>query len=129
MAAARRWRHRSRRDRPSPARRENRARAGVCLARSSIPPRNRRWRKREWPLLLSLLRRRRALHHLQIEGSGHERARVRVLWRGEEPPGGTLLDDLAVLHHQHVMRERAHDAEIVADEEIGQAIALLERAQ
>lgn len=41
----------------------------------------------------------------------------------------TLFDDLAMLHHHHPMAKRAHDFQIVGDEEIAQSFLVLQLAQ
>ena len=48
---------------------------------------------------------------------GEQRARVRMLGRGEHALDLALLDDLAALHHADSVGELAHDAEIVGDEQ------------
>src|SRR5690606_38341320 len=58
----------------------------------------------------------RALDDLQIECGRGQRARVRLARRGEDLLGSALLDDDAVLQHQHAVAHRAHDAQVVADE-------------
>ena len=42
--------------------------------------------------------------------------------------GGALLDDLAVAHHDHFVAQRAHHAQIMADEHVGQAVPCLQIA-
>ncbi len=59
------------------------------------------------------LRRRRIGPRL----GGKQRARIGVLGRGEHPLDGAVLDDLAVLHHADPLRDFAHNAEIVGDEQ------------
>jgi hypothetical protein len=46
----------------------------------------------------------------EVEGGGHERAGVGVFGGGQDPLGGAGLDDLAVLHDEDLVSERAHDA-------------------
>jgi hypothetical protein len=63
-------------------------------------------------------------------GHGREqRLRVGVLRRAEERLGLALLHDLSEVHDRHSIGEIAHHAEIVRDEEIGEAELLLEVAQ
>ena len=59
------------------------------------------------------LRRRRIGLRLGRE----QRARIRMLGRGEHALDRALLDDLAALHHADPVGELAHDAEIVGDEQ------------
>ena len=48
---------------------------------------------------------------------GEQRARIRMLGRGEDALDRALLDDLALLHDADPVGELAHDAEIVGDEQ------------
>ena len=43
--------------------------------------------------------------------------------------GGAALDDLAVLHDEDFVRQCAHDPKIVAEEQVGEAVAGLQFAQ
>src|SRR5438067_10511928 len=54
--------------------------------------------------------------------------RIGVLRRVEDGVDRTELDDPAEIHHEHAVADVAHDAEIVADEHIGQVELPLERA-
>src|SRR5216683_7193405 len=84
------------------------------------------------PALREASRRARALLRRQcgeIEGGGHERAGVGMFGGGHHAVGGAGLDDLAVLHDQDLVGERAHDPQVVADEEVGEAVARLQFAQ
>jgi len=47
----------------------------------------------------------------------------------EDRIGRTLLDDMAIPHHQHLIGQRADHAQIMADEDIGEAVTLLQVAQ
>ena len=49
----------------------------------------------------------------------------------DDNPGsvGAVLDHLAVLHDQHLAGQRADHLQVVADEEVGQAVLLLQLAQ
>ncbi len=51
---------------------------------------------------------------------------LRVL---EDRLGRALLDDLAGAQHDHLVGERPHDLEVVADEQVGEAVLFLELAQ
>ncbi len=59
------------------------------------------------------LRRRR----IGLRLGGEQRLRIGMLRRGENLLDGAVLDDLAVLHHADALRDLAHDAEIVGDEQ------------
>ena len=59
------------------------------------------------------LRRRR----IGLRLGGKQRAGIGMLRRGEDLRDRALLDDLAVLHHADPLRDLAHDAEIVGDEQ------------
>ena len=47
----------------------------------------------------------------------------------EDLGGGAGFHDLAVFHDEHVARERAYHAKVVADEEICQIVIRLQSAQ
>ena len=47
---------------------------------------------------------------------------------GDEVFGFALLDDLAVLEHEDAVRHGADDGEVVADEEVGEAVLALQFA-
>ena len=49
--------------------------------------------------------------------------------RSEDLRGGALLDHPAVPHHDHLVGERAHHAQVVADEQVGEAVPRLQLAQ
>ena len=51
----------------------------------------------------------------------NQRARVGVRRRREQPVGIATLDDAAEIHHRHFVAHLADHAQIVADEEIGEA--------
>ncbi len=58
----------------------------------------------------------------QRAGRGcQQRLGVGVQRPGEDARLGALLDRVAQVHHQHLVRDVAHHAEVVRDEEIGQA--------
>ena len=59
----------------------------------------------------------------EVERGGHQGAGVGVLGGGHDLLGQAGLDDLAVLHDEDLVRQGADDAEIVADEQIGEAVA------
>ena len=67
-------------------------------------------------LLLRIGRRHRA----------EQRARVRMQRRRVELLGRALLDDLAEVHHRDALADVPHDAEIVRDEEEGDAELVLQ---
>ena len=60
---------------------------------------------------------------------GEQRSRVGLARRVEQRLGLALLDDVAVLHHQHAVRHRAHHRQVVADEEVAHAVAPLQLGQ
>jgi hypothetical protein len=68
-------------------------------------------------------------HRGEVEGGGHQGADVGVFGPGHHPLGGAGLDDLAVFHDEDFVRQCAHDPKIVADEEVGEAVAGLQFAQ
>ena len=88
-----------------------------------------------WPTTLRSTPRLIGKPHLQIVGRDHhrrvrprrrriglrlggeQRARIRMLGRGEHALDRALLDDLALLHHADPVGELAHDAEVVGDEQ------------
>ena len=49
--------------------------------------------------------------------------------RGHDLSGRPLLDDTTLLHHQHPVADGADDAEVVGDEEVGQAQVAAEIGQ
>src|SRR5215831_15004286 len=59
----------------------------------------------------------------EIECCRHQGTRVRVLGRGHDLFGRTGLDNPAVLHDQNLVRQRTHDAQVVADEQISEPVA------
>jgi len=59
----------------------------------------------------------------EVEGGGHQRAGVGVFGGGHNALCGAGFNDPAVLHDQDLVGQRAHDPQIVADEEIGEAVA------
>jgi hypothetical protein len=65
----------------------------------------------------------------EVEGGGHQCAGVGVLGGGHHAIGGAGLDDLAVHHDEDFVRQCGHDAKIVADEQVGEAVAGLQFAQ
>jgi hypothetical protein len=54
-------------------------------------------------------------HGGDVEGAGHQGARVGVFGGGNDAVGRASFDDLAVLHDEDFVRERAHDTEVVAE--------------
>ncbi len=65
----------------------------------------------------------------QREGGLEERAGVVVPRVGEDAVGGAGFDHVALLHHHDLVRHGADDAQVVADEDIGEAPFALEVAQ
>src|ERR1700730_7004414 len=53
----------------------------------------------------------------EAAGGGQQGAGLGVLGGAHHPVGGAGLDDLAVLHDEDFVCQRAHDAQIVADKE------------
>src|SRR4029078_5834917 len=66
---------------------------------------------------------------LELEGSRKQRLGVVGLGFGEHPARRSLLDELALAEHDNRIGERAHDLEIVTDEEVGEFVLLLQLAQ
>ena len=64
-----------------------------------------------------------------FERRSHESRRVFGLGVAEDLLDRALLDDLAVLHDHDAVAERAHDLEVVRDEEVGEARLVLQLAQ
>ena len=65
-------------------------------------------------------------------GHGHgrdEALRVRLLRGTEDLTGRTLLDDLAVAHHDDAVGERVDDGQVVADEQAGESEVALQSLQ
>ena len=63
------------------------------------------------------------------DGGGFEKGpRVGVLGGGHHLVGGAALDDGAVAHDRDIVGDRADDGEVVADEEAGEAVLLLQPA-
>ena len=54
---------------------------------------------------------------VRLRLGGKKRARIRVSGRGKDPFDGAVFDDLAFLHHADLLRDLAHDAEVVGDEQ------------
>ena len=59
----------------------------------------------------------------------HQRLRIGVLRVGEYLLRRAALHHLPILHDDHLVGHGAHDREVVADEEIGEAVRLLQAAQ
>ena len=57
------------------------------------------------------------------------RARVGMLGGAHHPIGRAGLDDPAVLHDEDLVRESAHDPQVVADEQVSEAVPGLQFAQ
>ena len=55
------------------------------------------------------------------KGSGEKRARIIALRIGEQLCGRAVLHDLALAHDDDLIGEGAHDPQVVADEQIGEA--------
>src|SRR5712692_4975329 len=66
---------------------------------------------------------------LQVEGRRHERARVRRPGLLEDARGRTVLDHHAVTHDEDLVGERPDDTEVVADEEVGEAVTALQLSE
>ena len=66
---------------------------------------------------------------LRSRAGGEQRLGVFGLGPLEDRLGGPGLHHEAVAQHDHLVAERADDLEVVADEEIGEAVPRLERAQ
>ncbi len=66
---------------------------------------------------------------LEIEGGGQQGLRVGLARALEDLARGTFLDDLAVLHHQHMIGQGADHAQVVADEHVGEVALVLQLAQ
>ena len=81
-----------------------------------------RWRRdRRWDLALkneSVF----GVVCLHLWHGGDECHGVRVLWLGEDALDWSDLNDLAEIHHSDAVREVADDVEVVADEEVGEAL-------
>jgi len=72
---------------------------------------------------LAILRRNRR----EVESGRHEAAGVGVLGGGHHTRSVNAgLEDLATFHGEEVMRQYARDAEIMADEQVGEALAGLQ---
>ena len=66
---------------------------------------------------------------LQPRNRRQQRLRVRMRRRREERLGRRHFDEPAAIHHGHAIADLAHQPQIVRDEEIGQAEALLQIEQ
>jgi hypothetical protein len=64
-----------------------------------------------------------------LNAAGDQRLGVGRLRRAEHLLRGAALDDLAVAQHHDLVGQRAHHLEVVADEQIGELVALLQVAQ
>ena len=64
----------------------------------------------------------RRLAEARCRARRHQRAGVLLPRPVEDRLGRPLLDDAAGLHHDDVVRDRAHHREVVADEEVGEAV-------
>src|SRR5262245_60547301 len=61
--------------------------------------------------------------------TGHraqQRPGVRVLWTAEDLLHGSLLDDLAGVHHDHASAQPGHDAQVVGDHDDGRVQLLVQ---
>ncbi|MNO08476.1 hypothetical protein D3C81_2311340 [compost metagenome] len=52
-----------------------------------------------------------------------------MLWCFKNDAGACFLDDLAEIHDRHAVADIAHDLEIMADENHGNAVAFLQITQ
>lgn len=55
-----------------------------------------------------------------VEGSADQRLGIGLFRRLEDRVSFAFLDDLAVLHDDHIVRHRLHHRKIVADEDVGE---------
>ena len=67
--------------------------------------------------------------HAVIERGSEQRLRVIVLGVFEDLARGAFFNDFAIAHDDHIVAQRAHDFEIVADEQIRELALLLQIAQ
>ena len=67
--------------------------------------------------------------HGDVKGGGHQCPGVIGLRRREDVRGRALFHHLATAHDDELVGQRADDFEIVADEQVGEAMALLQVAQ
>ena len=70
-----------------------------------------------------------ALGDAMVERGGEQRLRIVFLGVRKHLRRRPFLDHLAVAHHDDVVAQRAHDLEIVADEQVGEVALLLQVAQ
>ena len=89
------------------------------VSAASRPRCRRRFRKLPLPPVA------RVGHRDRVE----QRARIGVPRIGEDCGGRRLLDDAALVHHHHAVGQRAHDAEVVADEQHRQPHLVLQVLQ
>ncbi len=66
---------------------------------------------------------------IRLGDRGEQGARIGVARRGEERALRRRLDDLAEIHHRHTVCHVAHHRQVVRDEQVGQAEALLQVLQ
>src|SRR5215475_1585473 len=65
----------------------------------------------------------------QVEGGGDQRLGVGRLRRFEDLARGPAFHHLAVTQHHHLIGQRPHHLEVVADEKVGKLVAHLQVAQ
>ena len=105
--ASNRWAQRSRNEQPSPD-----AAAGTDLSGGAFRPK---------------LRRRAAV--VLARDRRQQRPRVGMLRIVEQGVDRPLLDDLAQVHHGHTIGSVVDDRQVVGNEQVGQAVLLLEVLQ
>ncbi len=76
-----------------------------------------------------LLRDHAAAVGLDGKGRSEQCARIVTLRIGENLARGALLHNLAMTHNDDLVGKRAHDAQIVADKQIGEIALLLQLPQ
>src|SRR5262249_57084222 len=54
--------------------------------------------------------------HAETRHGGEQRARVRMLWRGDDRLGRTNLDDATEVHDREHLTDVSHGCEVVRDE-------------
>ena len=108
-----------RRDFPQRRRRRPAFRHRVRAPRMEMAARRRRERRRNF----ALDRHERALARLDLAHFREQRLRVRMVRRGEELRRRSRLDDAPEIHDDDAIADVLDDAEIVADEKIGEVAA------
>ncbi len=70
-----------------------------------------------------------AIGCLRLKYRGNEQLRVALARVVQHAVGQTLLDDMAILHHHHAVREKACDGEVMGDDDGGKAEVVDQTAQ